>query len=66
MNAIRIRKQIHSEALHLPELKPLLGKQVEIIVLEEPSPEATAANRCQPLIEATGQDSIHFLRADSV
>lgn len=39
MNAIRIHKQIDSETLHLPELKPLIGKTVEIIVLEEiPSP----------------------------
>jgi hypothetical protein len=35
MNAIRIRKTIDSETLHLPELKPLLGRTVEIIVLEE-------------------------------
>ncbi len=35
MNAIRIRKTIDSETLYLPELKPLLGRAVEIIVLEE-------------------------------
>ena len=35
MNAIRIRRQIDSETLHLPELKPLFGKMVEIIVLED-------------------------------
>jgi hypothetical protein len=35
MNAIRIRKQLNSETLHLPELRPLLGRTVEIIVLEE-------------------------------
>lgn len=37
MKAIRIRKRIDSEALHLPELKEMLGKMVEIIVLEESS-----------------------------
>jgi len=37
MNAIRIHKVIDSETLHLPELKPLIGKAVEIIVLEEQS-----------------------------
>jgi hypothetical protein len=42
MNAIRIRKKLDSETLHLPELKPLLGRTVEIIVLEE---EATSAVR---------------------
>ncbi len=35
MNAIRIRKTIDSETLHLPELKPLVGRTVEIIVLDE-------------------------------
>jgi hypothetical protein len=38
MNAIRIRKTIESETLHLPELKPLIGRTVEIIVMEEPAP----------------------------
>jgi hypothetical protein len=39
MNAIRIHRQLDSETLHLPELKPLIGKRVEIIVLEEkPAP----------------------------
>jgi hypothetical protein len=35
MNAIRIHKQIDSETLHLPEIRPLIGKTVEIIVLED-------------------------------
>lgn len=35
MNAIRIRRTLDSETLHLPELKPLLGRTVEIIILEE-------------------------------
>lgn len=35
MNAIRFRRTIDSETLHLPELRPLLGRTVEIIVLEE-------------------------------
>jgi hypothetical protein len=40
MNAIRIRKRLDSETLHLPELRPLLGRTVEIIVLEdEQTPE---------------------------
>jgi hypothetical protein len=36
MNAIRIRRKLESETLHLPELKPLIGKNVEIIVQEQP------------------------------
>jgi len=35
MNAIRIRKQIDSETIHLPDLRGLIGKTVEIIVLDE-------------------------------
>lgn len=35
MNAIRIHRQLDSETLHLPELRPLIGKCVEIIVLEQ-------------------------------
>lgn len=32
---VRIRRKLESETLHLPELSPLIGKYVEIIVLEE-------------------------------
>jgi hypothetical protein len=35
MAPIRIRKHVVSETLHLPELKPLIGKDVEILVREE-------------------------------
>jgi hypothetical protein len=38
MNAIRIHRKLESETLHLPELKPLLGKNVEIVVQEEAAP----------------------------
>jgi len=33
MFALRIQKKVESEDLHLPELKPLVGQTVEIIVL---------------------------------
>ena len=35
MNAIRIRTTLTSDTLHLPELQPLVGRPVEIIVLDE-------------------------------
>jgi hypothetical protein len=35
MNAIRIRRKLESDTLHLPELQPFVGKAVEIIVLED-------------------------------
>ncbi|MBW3540340.1 MAG: hypothetical protein KY476_08725 [Planctomycetes bacterium] len=34
MSAIRITRKLDSDRLHLPELKPLIGKNVEIIVQE--------------------------------
>ncbi|MGO8745759.1 MAG: hypothetical protein ACLQNE_07195 [Thermoguttaceae bacterium] len=46
MNALRIRKWIDSETLHLPELKGMMGREVEIIVLDEaemPNPVGTAS-----------------------
>jgi len=35
MNAIRIRTQIESTTLTLPELSAMMGKMVEIVVYEE-------------------------------
>lgn len=42
MNAVRIVKRLESDTPHLPELRPLIGKQVEIIVLDQStdSPES--------------------------
>jgi hypothetical protein len=34
MKAIRIRRTLHSDTLHLPELRPLIGKTVEIFVYD--------------------------------
>jgi hypothetical protein len=34
---IRIQRTLDSETLHLPELRPLLGKAVETIVREQPA-----------------------------
>ena len=38
---VRIRRKLDSETLHLPELKLLIGKTVEIIIREETLPEIT-------------------------
>jgi hypothetical protein len=45
MNAIRVKAHIDSETLRLPELKPLIGKDVEIIVLEESRKRTKAAKK---------------------
>ncbi len=58
MNAIRIRTMVRSETLHLPEIKPLVGKAVEIIVLEEPQATETSGKDWQPLFDLAGKDLI--------
>ncbi len=35
MNAIRVRKKIESETVHIPELRGMIGHDVEIIVLQD-------------------------------
>jgi hypothetical protein len=35
MNAIRVRTKIDSDTLHIPELRSMIGKDVEIIVLDD-------------------------------
>jgi hypothetical protein len=37
MNAIRLSVRVDSETLHLPELKPFIGRTVEITVEEQPT-----------------------------
>ena len=44
MNAIRITKRIDSDMLHVPELRPLIGREVEIIVLHPAAPERISAS----------------------
>src|SRR5882724_2411502 len=43
MIAVRIFKKLEAAIASLPELDPLVGKFVEIVVLEESEPEATSA-----------------------
>jgi hypothetical protein len=38
VNAIRIQTTLTSDTLHLPELKPLVGRPVEIIILDAAEP----------------------------
>src|SRR5687767_10985576 len=53
-NAFRIRTRIESETLHLPELRPLIGKEVEIVVQETGASHPAAATPGQgPKAEAT-------------
>ena len=54
---IRIQKKIESETLYLPELKPLIGKTVEIVVREEPS-SADRAALYDEFFALAGQDVV--------
>jgi hypothetical protein len=43
MTAIRIRKKLDSDTLHVPELRPYIGQTVEIVVEEPLAPDRLAA-----------------------
>jgi hypothetical protein len=59
MTAIRIRRTLDSDTLHLPELRPLIGKAVEIIVLAESPAEAAPPDKDWSALEAiAGKDLI--------
>ncbi|MBI1903818.1 MAG: hypothetical protein HYS13_22165 [Planctomycetia bacterium] len=56
---IRIQKKIESETLHIPELQPLIGKTVEIIVVEEAAPPgAPAGPPYAAFFALAGQDAV--------
>jgi len=66
MNAVRIRKRVDSDTLHLPKLRPMIGKDVEIIILEERAPFGSTQD-LSPVDEAAGKieldwDAIQDLR----
>jgi hypothetical protein len=49
MSIIRIRKTLDSDTLHVPELRPYIGRTVEIVV-EEPATDRIAAAARVPAI----------------
>ena len=51
LNAIRIDRRLDSQVLDLPELAPLVGKRVQIIVLEEPAVESSQVTAARPQAE---------------
>lgn len=57
MNAVRIRTRIESETLHLPELSPMIGREVEIIVLQE-DPPLPGSGDFSALAELAGKDVV--------
>jgi hypothetical protein len=47
MNAIRVKRKIDSDTLHIPELRSMIGRDVEIIVLED-QPTSSAIGQVDP------------------
>jgi hypothetical protein len=41
MKTVRLRRVLDSDTLHLPELKPFIGKTVEITIRDEATPVVT-------------------------
>lgn len=62
MNSIHLHTTLNADMLSLPELKPLLGKAVEIIVREEtpPSPGDTRTAWFSPLAGSVLRDDDPF------
>ena len=58
MNAIRISKRIDSETLHLPELKDLIGKKVEITLREEVDDAPVKRSRYDAFFALSGKNVV--------
>ena len=61
MRVIRVRRRLDSETLQLPEVRDLIGKEVEIVIIEgAPAPvqKATGAHDYSALAEIAGRDLI--------
>lgn len=56
MNPVRVRRKLESDTLHLPELKPFIGKTVEIIVQEEMTPVITPGTGDWSALEKAAED----------
>ena len=57
MSSICIRKHLDSETLHIPELKPLIGKTVEIVV-REVAPGTNAKSPYDAFFDLAGKDVV--------
>jgi len=58
MSVIHVTQQIDSDTLHLPELRPLIGKHVEITIRELAQPTAADDSRWAALEAVAGKDLI--------
>ena len=58
MTAIRIETTIESDTPHLPQLKPLMGKSVEISVREKAAPMVAPITSDWAAVEAAVRDGL--------
>ena len=61
MRVIRVHRCVDSDTLQLPELREFIGKEVEILVLEEPpsqGPPSAGRQDYSALTQIAGQDLI--------
>jgi hypothetical protein len=61
MRVIRVHRCVESDTLQLPELREFIGKEVEILVLEEtrsPSQQPAGGRDYSALARIAGQDII--------
>ncbi|MGA2060969.1 MAG: hypothetical protein ABSG67_10845 [Thermoguttaceae bacterium] len=55
---IRLHQKIDSETLYLPELKPMIGKTVEIVIREDTGPSLGQSSSLSALSEIAGKNLI--------
>ncbi len=60
MHFIRVRKRVDSETLYLPEIKELIGKDVEIVVTEQArdAPPNPSSSPYDGFFALAGQDVV--------
>jgi hypothetical protein len=58
MEAIKIKKRITSDTIHIPELQKFIGKNVEIILLELPEKKIGKLKTMTKFISASGKIDI--------
>jgi len=57
MTVIPVTQQLESDTIQLPELKPLIGKKVEITIREAPA-ENSGKRGWDALFELSGKDFV--------
>ena len=58
MASVRLITPLTPDLLQHPEIRPLLGKTVEIIIQEVPEPGPRPLSEWQPLLDAGGKDLV--------